>query len=86
MLMVGCHGQVLEGSTKVYRYIGRDQILVQGHVDAGVQKADRQPEDEPQSIDPLPVTFRIEHLRSADQRLCRVSTFLQTIASNPSPA
>lgn len=36
MLIIGSSGQVLKGSTTIYGYIGRDQILVQGYVDAGV--------------------------------------------------
>lgn len=40
MLMIGSYGQILEGSTSIYGYIGRDQVFVQGYVDAGVPEAD----------------------------------------------
>lgn len=87
LLMIGSSaGQVLKGSTTIYGYIGRDQILVQGYVDAGVQKADRQPEDESPSMDSLPPTFMIEHGACTDQWVCRVSTSLQTTALNLSRA
>lgn len=39
-------GQVLEGSTTLHGHTGRDQIPLQGPVDAGVPQADRQSEDE----------------------------------------
>lgn len=39
------YGQVLKGSSTIFRYIGRDQVLVQGCVDPSLQEADRQLED-----------------------------------------
>jgi len=39
--LMACHtGQVLERSASVHGYSGCDQISLQGHVDAGVPKAD----------------------------------------------
>ena len=40
VLTKGSCGQVLEGSTTLHGYFRCHQVLVQGSVDAGVQKAD----------------------------------------------
>ena len=61
-----CHGQVHEGSTAVFRHTGRDQVLVQGYVDAGLQEADRQFEDQPPSMEALLFTFGSELVGSVD--------------------
>ena len=39
---------------------------MQGYVDAGFQKANRQPEDESPSMDRLSLAFRTEHVGSAN--------------------
>ena len=64
--MMDCHGQVYEGSTAVFRHTGCDQISMQGYVDAGLQEADRQFEDQPPSMEALFFTFGIELVGSVD--------------------
>ena len=64
--MMNCHEQVHEGSTAVFRHTGRDQVLVQGYVDAGLQEANRQLEDQSPSMEALLFTFKSELVGSVD--------------------
>jgi hypothetical protein len=71
-------GQVCARQAEIHGHAGRDQIHLQGHLDHGVQEADRQPQDQPSRA--LPV------YRDVVLTKFRASTCSQTTPSSRSAA